>query len=100
MLFPVIAACEAAVKSGRSLPSSPFGSVSNPIHMMESEHESAGTALARIRQITHTFQVPEYACVTYRALMSSLDELERDLHLHIHLENNILFPRAQKLEGA
>ena len=98
MLFPVIAACEAAVESDRPLPPSPFGSVANPIFMMEAEHESAGAALAKIREITRIFEVPDYACVTYRALMSGLDELERDLHLHIHLENNILFPRAQELE--
>lgn len=49
----------------------------------------------KIREITRNFALPEYACVTYRALMSSFDELERDLHLHIHLENNILFPRAE-----
>jgi regulator of cell morphogenesis and NO signaling len=68
--------------------------------MMEAEHESAGQALTGIRQITRDFEVPEYACVTYRALMSGLDELERDLHMHIHLENNILFPRAERLEAA
>jgi regulator of cell morphogenesis and NO signaling len=99
MLFPAIAAYEAAASAGRPLPTSPFGSVANPIHMMEAEHESAGGALARIREITNNFEVPEYACVTYRALMSGLDELERDLHLHIHLENNILFPRAERLEA-
>ena len=70
------------------------GPVTGPITVMEAEHESAGRALEKIREITNNFSVPEYGCVTYRALMSSLDELERDLHLHIHLENNILFPRA------
>jgi regulator of cell morphogenesis and NO signaling len=68
--------------------------------MMEHEHESAGQALSRIREITGDFAIPEYACVTYRALMSGLDELERDLHMHIHLENNILFPRAESLEAS
>jgi regulator of cell morphogenesis and NO signaling len=100
MLFPAIVASEAAVNSGSPLPSSPFGTVSNPIQMMESEHESAGEALAKIREITQDFGLPEYACVTYRALMSSLAELERDLHMHIHLENNVLFPRAERLEAA
>jgi regulator of cell morphogenesis and NO signaling len=65
---------------------------------MEAEHESAGQALVEIRKITSDFQLPEYACVTYRALMSGLSELEQDLHMHIHLENNILFPRAVELE--
>ena len=72
-------------------------SVAGPIRVMEAEHESAGSALAKIREITRNFELPDYACVTYRALMSGLDELERDLHLHIHLENNILFPRAKRL---
>jgi regulator of cell morphogenesis and NO signaling len=100
ILFPAIVANEAAVNSGRPLPATPFGRISNPIHAMESEHESAGEALVKIREITRNFELPEYACVTYRALMSSLDELDRDLHMHIHLENNILFPRAERLEAA
>ena len=100
ILFPAVVAYESAVQSGQALPVTPFGTVANPIHMMEAEHESAGQALAEIRRITSDFQLPEYACVTYRALMSGLDELERDLHMHIHLENNILFPRAQELETA
>lgn len=100
ILFPAIVASEAAVNSGRPLPTLPFATVSNPIHMMESEHASAGEALVKIHEITRNFELPEYACVTYRALMSSLDELERDLHMHIHLENNILFPRAERLEAA
>jgi regulator of cell morphogenesis and NO signaling len=66
----------------------------NPIRVMEFEHESAGQALARMREITRDYAVPEYACVTYRAMLAGLKELEQDLHLHIHLENNILFPRA------
>ena len=100
VLFPSIVASEEATQQGLPLPRAPFGSVSNPIQMMEAEHESAGQALARIREITKGYALPEHACVTYRALMSSLDELERDLHMHIHLENNILFPRAQQLESA
>lgn len=99
ILFPAIEAFEEAVNAGRQLPATPFGTVANPIHMMEREHESAGQALARIHEITRDFELPEHACVTYRALMTGLDELERDLHMHIHLENNILFPRAEKLEA-
>lgn len=100
ILFPTIAAYEAAEQSGQPLPAAPFGTVANPIHMMEAEHESAGRALTEIRSITGDFQLPEYACVTYRALMTGLQDLERDLHVHIHLENNILFPRAQRLEAS
>ena len=60
----------------------------------ESEHVEVGAALVRIREITQDFAIPDYACVTFRALMSGLQELEQDIHLHVHLENNILFPRA------
>lgn len=98
ILFPAIAAYEAAAHDGSPLPSTPFGSVSHPIRMMEAEHESAGTALAGIRTITANYAIPEYACVTYKSLMAGLQELEQDLHMHIHLENNILFPRAIALE--
>jgi regulator of cell morphogenesis and NO signaling len=98
VLFPAIAAYEKAVNSGQPLPAVPFGNVANPIHMMEREHESAGNALEQIREITRDFELPGHACVTYRALMSGLEDLERDLHMHIHLENNILFPRAEQLE--
>ena len=100
MLFPAIVAAESAAESGAPLPQTPFGTVGNPIRMMEAEHDSAGGALASIRTITRNFEIPDYACVTYRALMDGLKEFEGDLHLHIHLENNILFPRAIELERA
>lgn len=94
ILFPAILACERAATVSAPMPQLPFGTVANPIRMMEMEHDEAGDALRRIRSITQDFAIPEYACVTYRALMAGLEELEQDLHLHIHLENNILFPRA------
>lgn len=100
ILFPAIAAYETAVEAGSPLPQTPFGTVANPIRMMEAEHDSAGNALADIRRITANYAIPEYACVTYRSLMAGLQELEQDLHLHIHLENNILFPRAIALENS
>ena len=100
ILFPAIVAAESAASSGAPLPRTPFGPLANPIGMMQAEHDSAGQALARIRTITGNFAIPDYACVTYRALMSGLQELEQDLHLHIHLENNILFPRATELEAS
>jgi regulator of cell morphogenesis and NO signaling len=98
MLFPAIKAYEKAIEARKPLPPVPFGTVANPIRMMEFEHENAGAALGRLRQITRDFEVPDYACVTYKAMLSGLRELEQDLHMHIHLENNILFPRALKLE--
>ena len=89
ILFPFIERLE----SGESV-MAPCGWIEHPISMMEHEHDSAGHALRRIRAITADFEVPEGACVTYRSLLAGLEQMERDLHLHIHLENNILFPRA------
>jgi regulator of cell morphogenesis and NO signaling len=100
ILFPAIRAIEWATNLGTALPRMPFGNIANPIRMMEAEHDHAGSALQRIREITGNFEVPAYACVTYKALMSGLAELEADLHMHIHLENNVLFRRADQLENA
>lgn len=100
ILFPFMERLEAEVNNGRPAPPAPFGSVANPIAMMEHEHDSAGAALKRMRESTNGFAVPDYACVTYRSLLDGLRELEQDLHIHIHLENNILFPRAIALESA
>jgi regulator of cell morphogenesis and NO signaling len=99
MLFPFIERYEAAAQAGAPLPRAPFGSIANPIAVMEREHDGAGGALARIRELTRDFQAPEYACATYRAMLEGLKALEADLHTHIHLENNILFPRAIALEA-
>jgi regulator of cell morphogenesis and NO signaling len=96
ILFPAIAALEAGSGPSHAC----FGSVAQPIRMMEAEHANAGSALARIREITSNFAVPDYACITYRSLMAGLQELEQDLHVHIHLENNALFPRAIALESS
>ncbi len=98
VLFPAIVAAEQMIDSHGVLPPLPFGSFANPVAMMMHEHDSAGQALAQIRVITGDFALPEYACNTYQALMKGLEELEKDLHLHIHLENNILFPRAIQME--
>lgn len=65
-----------------------------PVAVMEDEHATAGAALAQLRALTNGYQVPEGACNTWRALWHGLEAFERDLHEHIHLENNILFPRA------
>ena len=65
-----------------------------PISVMEHEHDSAGEALRRLRDLTDDYRVPEGACNTWRALWSGLAALEEDMHQHIHLENNVLFPRA------
>jgi iron-sulfur cluster repair protein YtfE (RIC family) len=72
--------------------------LAHPIRQMESEHDQAGAALARLRELTDGFETPAWACNTYRALLDALTSLERDMHLHIHKENNVLFPRALELE--
>jgi regulator of cell morphogenesis and NO signaling len=100
ILFPFIARAEQSAAAGAPWTPPPFGTVGNPIRMMEHEHESAGRALQEIRRLTSRFALPEDACATYRALYAGLAELERDLHMHIHLENNILFPRALEMEPA
>jgi len=98
MLFPAIGRYESALEAGLPLPPAPFGTIANPIGVMEAEHASAGWALDRIKELTHNYRAPEWACATYRALLDGLRSLESDLHTHIHLENNILFPRVIALE--
>ncbi len=81
ILFPMIRQGEGAMSGG-------------PISVMEQEHASAGAALERLNELTNGYEVPEHACTTWRALWHGLAALEESLHQHIHLENNILFPRA------
>lgn len=76
------------------------GSINAPIGMMIAEHESVGDALKEIRTLTNDYTLPVDACATYSIVFRMLDEFESDLHMHIHLENNILFPKAEKLEKA
>ncbi len=76
-----------------------FGTVRNPIRMMMMEHDSAGDILKQLREVTRSYAVPADACNSYRSMMERLQRLEQDLHEHIHLENNVLFPRAIELEG-
>jgi regulator of cell morphogenesis and NO signaling len=98
ILFPVIEQYGRAEAQGQPMPPVRFGSIANPIAMMEREHASAGDALGELRQLTRDFELPAYACSTVRALHEGLQAVEADLHVHIHLENNILFPRAIALE--
>jgi len=98
VLFPYVERLEALAADGRRLAASPFGSIQAPIGMMEHEHEIAGQALARLRELTAGYVPPADACNTFRGLYHGLAELEKALHEHIHLENNVLFPRAARLE--
>jgi regulator of cell morphogenesis and NO signaling len=98
MLFPYITNLERnlATCGPRSLGC--FGAVRNPIRVMMAEHDAAGEILARIRALSHNYTAPEGACPTYRGFYQGLSEFESDLHRHVHLENNVLFPRAIEME--
>jgi regulator of cell morphogenesis and NO signaling len=95
ILFPAIEALE---RGDRGLPL-PCGTLAGPIGVMELEHADAGAALAEMRRLTNNYTPPEGACPTFQGLFWGLAELERDMHLHVHLENNILFPRAAAAAG-
>jgi regulator of cell morphogenesis and NO signaling len=99
ILFPYIVEMEKARTSLRAAPRPMFGTVQNPVHMMIMEHDSAGDALRAIRQLSSGFTVPGDACISFQTLYGALQEFEADLHQHIHLENNILFPRAIAMEN-
>jgi len=99
MLFPFIAALEDAAAQRAAPPAAPFGTVANPIHVMEAEHQFVGDAMAEMRHLTAGFTPPEGACATYRVCFQELDAFEQDLHNHVHLENNLLFPKAADLEA-
>lgn len=98
VLFPYILALEEAQRAGRPAATPPFRTVARPVWMMNLEHESAGEMLRAIRKATSDYTPPPDACGSFRALYASLAALEEDLHLHIHLESNVLFPRAIELE--
>jgi len=100
ILFPYLAAMEKSVTEKRALPPAMFGSVENPIRTMMKEHDDAGEALRSLREASHGYAAPEDACVSFRELYRSLAAFETDMHTHVHLENNILFPRALEMEAA
>jgi regulator of cell morphogenesis and NO signaling len=96
VLFPLILRMEEARKA--SPDKGLRVSVDDPIRVMEFEHRSTGNALDQMRRLTNHYETPPDGCATFRGLMEGLKEVEADLHQHIHLENNILFPRAIVLE--
>lgn len=98
VLFPYIKELVAAKERLQLLQAAHFGSVQNPINMMEMEHEAVGENLEEIRELSANYTLPEDACASYSLLYRMLNEFEEDLHLHIHLENNILFPKALDIE--
>lgn len=98
VLFPYIKALAIAKNNSSSVYEENFGTVQNPINMMEMEHELVGKNMEEIRTLSNNYLLPEDACASYSLLYRLLSEFEEDLHLHIHLENNILFPKALELE--
>lgn len=91
VLFPAIRSLEAGDARYAAFP------IAAPVAMMEQEHDHAGSLLAQLRTMTGGYAPPDWACRTFRALYEGLEELERDMHVHVHLENNVLFPRSLEL---
>ena len=98
VLFPRLKVVEHAAQAGMAPSPAFFGPLINPIHHMLGDHDDTGHLLKSLRTLTNDCKIPEDACMSYRALYDGLSALERDLHQHIHLENNILFPRALEFE--
>jgi regulator of cell morphogenesis and NO signaling len=100
VLFPHIVRMEESVIQKEPVLPPPFGTVRNPVAMMMHEHDDAGAALRELHRASSGYTAPPDACVSYQTLYRALAEFERDLHQHIHLENNVLFPRAIEMERA
>ncbi len=98
VLFPYITRVESALKQNTMPPLAAFGSVQHPVRVMNIEHETVGEILTEMRAITTDYTLPADACISYQALFQALIAFEADLHQHIHLENNILFPKAVTAE--
>jgi regulator of cell morphogenesis and NO signaling len=98
VLFPFIKKMVNATLTDQLLEQPHFGTVENPIAMMMHEHENEGDRFRKIAELTNNYTTPSYACNTFKVTFAMLQEFEQDLHKHIHLENNILFPAAAELE--
>ncbi len=97
-LFPYVVDLEDGIKHSRPVSSPAFVTVSNPVRRMMMEHDVAGDLLKEMRKVTSDYAPPSDACISYQTLYEALSAFEKDLHQHIHLENNILFPKAIALE--
>jgi regulator of cell morphogenesis and NO signaling len=100
VLFPYIIRMEETIEEKQPLPVAPFGTVRNPVRVMMAEHDAAGEILRTMREASSDYTAPADACISFQTLYGALTALEADLHQHIHLENNILFPRAAEMEDA
>lgn len=98
VLFPFVKRMVKAKSDNVAIQSPQFGTVESPIAMMMQEHDTEGERFRKIAELTNNYNPPADGCDTYKVTFAMLDEFEKDLHLHIHLENNILFPEAIKLE--
>jgi regulator of cell morphogenesis and NO signaling len=98
VLFPAIVRVEAMAASGGSLPREPFGSLRHPVAMLEDDHEKVAQFLDEMRDLTYGYDLPQDACMSLRRLYERLEEFEHATHRHVHLESNVLFPRAARLE--
>ncbi len=98
ILFPFIKKMANAIRTGQELEQPHFGTVENPIAMMQDEHVTEGERFVKIAELTNNYTPPADACNTYKVTFSMLQEFEQDLHKHIHLENNILFPKAIEMQ--
>jgi len=94
VLFPYIRKMIKTIASGETLPPPQFGKIENPVEMMMQEHTTEGDRFRKIAELSNNYTPPTDACNTYKVTFALLKEFEEDLHLHIHLENNILFPKA------
>lgn len=99
-VFPYIQRMEASVIAGQPIPPAFFGSVQTPIAKLLADHDDAGELTSKIRSLSNNYQAPAGACPSYLGLFQGLKEFERDLHQHVHLENNLLFPKAIAMEGS
>jgi regulator of cell morphogenesis and NO signaling len=98
ILFPYVLEMERSVLERSPAPFAPFGTVKNPVRMMMLEHDTVGDLLRELRALSSNYVVPADGCISYQTLYQAMETFEQDLHQHIHLENNILFPRAVELE--
>jgi len=100
MLFPYIKELVKSEENGEIMDKRPsFGEVEAPVRLMEIEHDEAGDSMEKIQELSNNFTPPEDACASYRVLFQNLEGFQDDLHKHVHLENNVLFPKALELEN-
>jgi regulator of cell morphogenesis and NO signaling len=100
ILFPYLIEMERSTVENRPAPFAAFGTVNNPVRMMMMEHDTVGDLLRQLRALSSNYTVPPDGCISYQTLYQALEAFEQDLHQHIHLENNILFPRAIETEAS